>query len=396
MSAFAGVRGTGNWGTDERPKNFREAILWANPNGSAPLTALLARARKESVDDPEFSWWTEKLEPVRISINYTTGYSTTDTASLVVDADALKLVPGDVLQVEMTEVAGYTNEFVLVSSVTSDTVLSIKRGVANTTAKPILDGVYLTKIGNAHQEGSGGPDISSRNPTKATNYCQIFKTAVGITGTAAKTRARTGDAFKNDKKRKMFDHSADLEMAFLFGKPYEDTSGTYPKRYTGGLRYFLSTNVTIFTTSPTEDTLLNAIYPVFNYSKDSEAGDERIVLAGNGFLNELNKLARNSSSTRINFDGTLKVYGMNLQKWVTPQGTFGVKTHPLMNLHGKYSYSAFIIDPTNLVYRPLRDTKFKDNTQANDEDQEEGIWLTEAGLEVHHEYTMGYLGNFII
>lgn len=26
--AVAGLRGTGDWGTDERPKNFREMILW--------------------------------------------------------------------------------------------------------------------------------------------------------------------------------------------------------------------------------------------------------------------------------------------------------------------------------------------------------------------------------
>lgn len=26
--AVAGLRGTGDWATDERPKNFREMILW--------------------------------------------------------------------------------------------------------------------------------------------------------------------------------------------------------------------------------------------------------------------------------------------------------------------------------------------------------------------------------
>lgn len=55
MAAVAGLRGTGDWGTDERPKNFREYILWRNPNGDTPLTALMAKTGKESVDDPEFS-----------------------------------------------------------------------------------------------------------------------------------------------------------------------------------------------------------------------------------------------------------------------------------------------------------------------------------------------------
>jgi hypothetical protein len=394
-TAFAGLRGSGSWGTDERPKSFREMILWANPNGSAPLTALMAKMKKEGVDDPEFNWWEETLSLVRIQVNYGTTYISTDT-TLTIDADGLKLVAGDVLQVEKTEVAtSYSNELLVVSSVTSDTVIVVKRGQADTTAGEIADNCYLTKIGNVYEEGSTSPNVSQRNPTKLTNYCQIFKTAVGLTNTAKETKVRTGDGWANDKKRKMFDHSVAMELAFMFGIPYEDTTGTFPKRFTGGLRHFIETNVTIFTTTPTEDTLLDAIYPVFNYNVGG-AGDERIVLAGNGFLNSLNKLARNSDSTRINFQGTIDVYGMRLQKWVTPQGTFAVKTHPLMNQHGKYTYSAFVIDPTGLIYRPLRDTKFEDNIQANDADYRKGQWLTEAGLEIHHEETMAYIGNFVV
>lgn len=393
MSAFAGLRGSGDWGTDERPKNFRELILWANPNGSAPLTALMAKMAKESVDDPEFSWWQEKLLPTRLSINDSTGYTTTNT-TLTILADGLKLVPGDLLMLEKTEVAVLDNEIVQVSAVTSDTVIVVKRGRANTTPTAIADGAYFTKIGSAFEEGSLSPDISQRNPTKSTNYCQIFKTTVGITGTAEKIKIRTGDGWKQDKKRKSFDHSVDMEMAFLYGVPYEDTSGTKPKRFTGGLRSFITTNVTLFATTPTEDTILAALYPVFDYSKDSSAGDQRVVFAGNGALNTLNKLARGSGTSQLRvLNETVKIYGMNLQRWVMPQGELAIKTHPLMNLHGRFTNCMFVIDPTNIKYRPLRDTSFKDNTQANDSDSRQGYWLTEAGIEVQHEYTMAYLAN---
>lgn len=54
--AVAGLRGTGDWGTDERPKNFREYILWRRPNGMAPLTALLSKMKSEKSNDPEFAW----------------------------------------------------------------------------------------------------------------------------------------------------------------------------------------------------------------------------------------------------------------------------------------------------------------------------------------------------
>jgi hypothetical protein len=393
--AFAGLRGTGSWGTDERPKNFREMILWLNPNGSAPLTALLAKAKKESVNDPEFNWWEEKQSAIRVQINFTTGYSTTATSAVIV-ADALRLVKGDILLVEKTEDAAYTNEIIeIVNTPPNDTTIEFSRGAANTTAAPILNSVFLTKIGSVFEEGSAKAEKSTRNPTKLFNYCEIFKTGMGLTNTTKETFARTGDPWKNDKVRRSFDHSVDLESAFLFGKKYETTGVLgFPKRFTGGLRQFITTNVKIFTTTPTEDAFLDAVYKVWDYN--TGAGNERIMLAGNGFLNSLNKLARNSASTRVNFDGTIKIYGMELQKWVLPQGTLGVKTHPLMNTHGRFTNSAFVIDPTGLIYRPLRDTKFEDKIQIPGTDAQEAQWITECGLEVHHEVTMAYIGNFVV
>lgn len=50
---FLGMRGTGDWVVDQRPKNWREQILYLYPNGMAPLTALLSKMKSEKVDDPE-------------------------------------------------------------------------------------------------------------------------------------------------------------------------------------------------------------------------------------------------------------------------------------------------------------------------------------------------------
>lgn len=393
--AFAGLRGTGSWGTDERPKNFREGILWLNPNGSAPVTALMAKARKQSVNDPEFNWWEETLDNVRLSVNDGTGFTATST-TITVDSGGLLLRPGDILLVEQTETATYDEEFMEVSSVTNDTTIVVKRGQAGTTATGIADDTFLSRVGSAHEEGSSLPTISQRNPTKVTNYCQIFRTVYGATLTADATFARTGDAFKTDKKRKMFDHHNKMEWAFLFGVGYEDTTGDFPKRYTKGLRTFITTNAKIYTTSPDEDDFLDTISPIFNYAKDSMAGNERMVMAGNGFLNNLNKMARNSSSTQIQQDGTLKVYGMELTRYVLPQGTLAVKTHPLMSTHPRFKNSAFFLDFSNLTYRPLRDTKHKDHVESPGEDAIKGHWITEAGLMCEHEKTMAYVGNFVV
>lgn len=401
--AVAGLRGTGDWGTDERPKSFREMILRRNPNGRAPLTALMSKMRKESVDDPQFSWWEEAHNPIRLLVN---GAVTTAQVTVTIDGgDAQDLVAGDVLLVEKTETTAYDNEIIVVSAVASSTQFTVTRGQAGTTAGTIVDNSYLTKIGNVFSEGSTSPNSSTRNPTKYTNYCQIFKTSYELTNTAVKNKVRTGDPLKNDKIRKMFDHSVALEFASLFGKPYETTGANgKPLRYTGGLMHFLATAyaagdtscMTIWTTTPTEDEFVNAVYKVWDYEAEG-AGNERIVLAGNGFLNSLNRLARSATNTRINFNGTVDVYGMKLQEWVFPQGTLYIRTHPLMNVHPRFTNSAFVINPGAVRWRPHtdRDTKHQDNIQANDADTRKGQWITEGGCEFNHMVTMTYLGNFI-
>ena len=399
--AVAGLRGTGDWATDERPKSFREYILWRNPNGQAPLTALLSKMKSEKVDDPEFNWWEEELNAVRVDINLVGGFSTTATSLTITDGDqdGNDFVPGDVLLVEKAITSTYDHELIVVSSVTSATVIVVQRAAAGTTAAPIADDTFLTKIGNVHEEGSASPNSSTRNPTKLNNYCQIFKTAYRITNTAKLTKTRTGDPLKNDKKRKMFDHSVALELAFLFGKRNESTgAGGKPLRFTGGLLYMLSqyasTRIKAYTTTPTETNLLDDVYPIWDY--DSEAGSERVAFCGNGMLNSLNKLAKNSSSTRINFDGFISVYGMRLQRWVFPQGEIFFKSHPLFNTHGRFTNDAFIFDPGAIRYRYIRDTAMQDNIQANDADEQKGQWLTECGLELQHAKTSKWLSNFVV
>lgn len=397
MGAFAGLRGTGDWATDERPKNFREMILWRNPNGSAPLTALLSKMASEKVDDPEFNWWEEELKPVRLQTDGV--MNTTTTTVFVVDAEtatisgALNLVIGDLLQVEAAAETSTPYEIVRVNGVASDTTFDVLRAQAGTSAAAIPDGSRITKIGNVFAEGTLSPNVSQRNPTKKTNYCQIFKTAYEITKTAELTRTRTGDPLKNDKKRKMFDHSTAMEFAFIFGKAFETTgSNGKPMRFTGGIRHFLSSNLTFFTTTPTETTFLNAVQPVFDF--DAGGGSERIVFCGNGALTSLNRLAKNGMQVRT--DQVVTLYGMKLQRWILPQGELLLRTHPLFNVHGRYTYSMLGIDGAALKYRYVRDTKMEDNIQANDADERKGQWLSECGLELHHERTMFYIGNFVL
>lgn len=399
MPAILGLRGTGDFGTDERPKSFRETILWREPNGEAPLTALMSKMRKGSLTDPEHSWWEEDLEVVRLSLNDGTGMVAGDTA-VVVDSGAYNLVPGDLLMVEIesTETTGYTAEIVKVTAVSSDTAFTVTRGYGGTTAAAIADNTFFLKIGSVFPEGSNSPNSSTRNPTKLFNYAQIWKTSYEHTETAKRTKFRTGDPVKNDKIRRMFDHSVSLELSTLFGVRSETTgSNGQPERSMGGLLYMLQQyhgtgGFKRYTGPVTYNTFLDDVYKVFDYSiRGAGSGNERLVLCGNGALNEMNKFL--TASGQVQFSEVVKVYGMDLTKIVLPQGTLYLKTHPLMNRHPVFTYSAFIINPPGLMWRALRETKSQDNIQAPDADSQKGQWLTEGLVEFNHLQTFKYLGN---
>lgn len=405
MAAIAGLRGTGDWGTDERPKNFREMIMFRNPNGASPIFALMSRVQKESVDDPEFAWWDEPNDIVRLQV---AGALSSSATEVVVDSSdpssgspgivygtALNLKPGDLLLVEpAADNATYNHEIIEVVSVTSATTFSVRRGAAGTTPASISNDIFLTLVGSAFGEGTGSPTASSRNPIKYSNYTQIFKDVYEITGTAGQTRARTGNLLANEKKRKAFDHSRAIEMAILWGQKSETTDDNgKPKRTMDGIRKFVG-NTTVFGSATTISTFLDAVYPVFDF--ESPAGDSRIGFCGNVALNELNKMIQIDTNTQIQFGGRIQVYGMEFNKFIMPQGTLFLKSHPLLNRHALYRSSMYIIDFAALRYRPLRnrDTKFQDNIQNKGEDVVRGQWMTECGLEVRYGgLTCAYLGN---
>ncbi len=406
MSGVAGLRGSGDWGTDERPKNFREGILRFNPRGTAPIFALTSKAGEKTVDDPEYAWWCEGNVLIRLQVNG--ALASGDTIVTVDSADptittlganlgtATNLKPGDVLLVEPTsDNATFNHELIEVDTVLSDTQFTARRGAGGTSAASISNDVFLTVIGSAYAEGTGVPRAVTRNPTKNNNYIQIFKDTYELTGTADNTNTRTNNGYSEDKKRKSFKHASDIEWTIMWGRKAETTGDNgKPKRFMGGLREFIpSTNVTVFSSPVTPSSLLDALAPVFDF--DTGAGDQRIGFAGNQALIELSKIFANE--VVYNVQGTVKNYGMDFTEFRMPNGSLMLKSHPLLSRHGLYKKSMFILDFDAIKYvkqkgRP--DGTPKDDVQNKDEDVRRGFIQSDAGLMVDYGgLTSAYLGN---
>ena len=406
MTAIAGLRGTGDWGTDERPKDFRNSILWVNPNGSAPIFALTGRTKKKVKTDPEFSWWAEPNNLVRLQV--AGALLSSDTLVTVDSSDpaaatlgiayggALHLKPGDHLLVEpSSDAAAFTQEVVEVTQVLSNTQFMISRGAQGTTPDAIGNDAFLLLIGSAYGEGTDAPSAVSRNPVKYSNYTQIFKDTYELTGTADVTEARTGDPWSNDKKRKSFDHARAIELAMLFGRKHEGTDANgKPKRTMGGLREQVA-NVTVFSSAVTAASFENAIGPAFDF--DLGGGDDtRVAFAGNTALVELAKVIQGETGVTLEKGPVIEMWGMKFREWVTTNGRILFKSHPLMSQHSIYKKSAFIIDfnAINYVHLKNRDTKAKDDVQSKTEDIRKGFFQTECSLMVDGGgLSCAYLGN---
>lgn len=407
MSGVAGLRGTGDWGTDERPKDFRESILFFNPAGTAPLFALSSKAGKKTVTDPEFSWWAESNNLRRLQVNgaLLAGDTTvtvdsadpTSTTMAALYGTATHLKPGDHLLVEKTDQATYDNEIIRVESVLSDTQFTVSRGAQGTTPAAIANDAYLTQIGSAYAEGTGAPPAVSNNPVKFTNYIQIFKDTYELTGTADNTKARTGSAWSNDKKRKLYKHAQDIELSMFFGVSSETTGDNgKPLRTMGGLRQKIpSANTTVFGAAVTAASFADAVAPCFNF--DIGGGDTRIAFCGNTARTELGKVIQGTTGIRMELGNTIKMWGIDFQEFIMPMGRLLLKSHPLLTQHPRYTSSMFIVDFSAVKYTVQRgrpDGMIKDDVQTKDEDVRRGFIQTDCSLALDGGgLTCGYLGT---
>lgn len=418
MSGIAGLRGTGDWGTDERPKSFRENILFFSPNGDAPLFGLTSKAGKKTVTDPEYAWWAESQTLVRllssvsqvstattISINPAADQTSTNMGALYGTATHLK--PGDLLLVEpASDTSTWAPEYLEVVSVASDSSIVVTRGAAGSTPAAIAAAAGLTLIGSAYAEGTPAPRAVNRNPVKFLNFTQIFKNTYELSGTADSTEIRTGNPWSNDKKRKMFDHSRGIEMSMFFGNRSEvtDAATGKPKRTMGGLRtYIPATQQTILTSTSllnsamASNLLIDAFSPVFNF--DMGGGDTRICFMGNSARTTIGKIIQQTTGIKMELGNVIKLWGMNFQELVLPMGRILMKSHPLLNVHPVYTKSAFVLDMAAVKYVALRgrDTQVKDDVQTKDEDLRRGFVQTECSVMIDGGgLSNAYVGNITL
>lgn len=384
MTAITGLRGTGQFSVDFRPTNYRELFTLLEPNGTAPLQALLAMAGSEATDDPKYNHFRDELPDRKLTVNG--AIASTSTGAVVVNSsdDLNFVVAGAVIvNVDTGEVMHAT-----ANANTGTNTITVDRNIGGTTHQ-IADGANLIIAGFADSEGGSSPTAISFDPTTDFNYTQIFKTAVQVSGTLQNTYLRTGDKEQEQLTKALKLHMGDIERAMFFGVRHEaNGSSASPTRYTGGLKNQI-TNVTDGATyGATANTITEKefdrllIEDIFAYG-----ANEKVAFCGARVISNLMEIGKNRwQPTQID-----NAYGVSLSRYTTYAGDLLVYMHPMFRQVPGMDQEMIVLDMAELKYRYMqgRDTQLIRDIQAPDFDGVKHMYQTECGLEmtqakVHH------------
>jgi hypothetical protein len=380
MAAIQGLRGTGQFGTDFRPTNYRELFTLLEPNGTAPLQALLAMTSSEGTDDPKYNHFRDELPDRTIVVN---GALNNSATTLTFDHDADDegfLVKGTVIHNHTTG----ENLLVTADANTSANTVAISRGFGGSTAAAVADNEVLSIAGFADQEGGTAPTAISFDPSTDFNFTQIFKTAVQVTGTLQNTYLRTGDKEQEQLTKALKLHMGDIERAFFFGTRAEANSSTAsPTRSTGGLMSLITNITDCASATATTNKMTEKEFDRFLVEDIFAYGsNEKVAFAGPRCISNMMEIGKNRWQP-VQIDNA---YGVAFTRYTTFAGDLLVYMHPMFRQISALAQEMIILDMNHLNYRYMngRDTQLIRDVQSNDFDGVKHMYMSECGLEMTH------------
>lgn len=392
MAAIQGLRGSGEFSSDFRPKNYRELYTLLEPQGNAPLNALLAMGSSEATDDSEFKNFRDELPDRKMKVNGAVASTSTTTITLDASDDNKFAINGSIV------INSTTGEVMHVTADTTGTTLTATRNIGG-TAHQIADNADLFIAGYAASEGGSAPTAISFDAVVANNFCQIFRTAFSVSNTLNSTHLRTGDKMDEAMTKALKLHMSDIERAMLFGVKHESNGSTaQPTRFTGGLINSLTNVVDINSdfasyggtgagqmTEEGFDSLL--ISTIFKYGSS-----QKIAFVGENVANQLQQIGKDRWQP-TSVEGS---YGVSLTKYSSFAGDLMVHLHPQFRQIPGMKNAMLVVDFPFLSYRYLqgRDTQLLENRQAPDLDAVLSEYMTECGLELLQDKTHAYIKNW--
>jgi hypothetical protein len=358
---------TGDLATDiinqsQRVIDMDDKIAELEPSAS-PLVVLLKKLRRVQAISPKVEWLENQLMP-----RYDTLSAAAASGATAIPAThASYFRVGDVVR-DTT-----TGEAMEVTGV-SAAGIGVNRAIgALSVASAIASSDELFIVSNVNAEGASLRTIKTVQLANLSNFCEIVRTPLGITGTEAASKLYGGPDRNRLQALAAIEHMRDWEHISFFGAQKQDTTTAgAPKRFAGGLVEYIATNVTSAVGTLTETAFQTFLRSGFRYGSDRKTlfASPLVVTAIEGFAR--NTLRSNPSSDHAS------TFGVQMQTYVAGQGVVDIVMERAWNDSTTYRGWAFLVDMDAAEWHYLRDTKLLENRQANDADKLEDEYLTEA------------------
>ena len=368
-----------------------DKIMLLEPN-KHPLVSLLTNVGKvydgkawkgsgmlkAPTGNPEFSWFEDFYGGRYCAVNAGGGYAASGAITITVDGagtnSAYIFTVGDIVK------NAETGENMLVDTVASGTTITIAAGgraFGTTVAAAGTDDDGLFLVGNVSEENAGARNVNTTRSSKETNYTQIFKTSITVSGTEREANLYGGPDLTYLRAKMGTQHALDIERMFWWGEKKLDTSGTmgHPRRATGGILEWIAASGAY--TQDAGGTLTETELNTFLREGFTYGSDSKVMFVGGLVLQVINQFAQ----TKIEMRPIEKSYGMQIGKWVTAFGEVNLIHNPLFV--EAYAGVGFLLDMDCFKYRYMnnRDTKLFTNVQSPDVDGQIDQYVTEVGLQ---------------
>jgi len=425
---FVGLRGTSDLATHEDPDAWRLGILRLFPNGMMPLTGLTALMKSEKVPNAHYHWWTKTLSLQRATLQ---GSGIHEDAACGDPYDAADdYAAGTTVYAKITLAAAkeFREGYQVLIRLSTDYANDINAKItgifpidatyasvacrlleADGSARMTSDMSFadtMLAIGSINPQGGTRPEAIGIAPVELESYTQIFRDSLDLTRTLMETKLRTANAYLEAKKDALELHGIGMEKAFLWGVGSVGVGANgKPETTTSGLLYWIRTYGTVqdYVSDPGasyagktwleggEQWLDEHFEEIFRYGSS-----ERLAFCGSGALLGLQRLIKDLGMFTLTSKTTS--WGTKVLEWITPFGTITFKTHPLFSYEATNRHSMVVIEPKNLRYRYITDTRFAPDIMfgkggGTGKDGKEEDFLTEAGLEIHFPETTGFLNG---
>jgi hypothetical protein len=358
---------TGDLATDiinqsQRVIDMDDRIGDLEPSAS-PLVVLLKKLRRVQAISPKVEWLENQLMP---------RYDTLSAAAAS-GATAIPATHPTYFRVGDFVRDTTTGEGLEVTGV-SASAIGVNRAIgALSTASAIASSDELFIVSNVNAEGASLRTIKTVQLANLSNFAEIVRTPLGITGTEAASKLYGGPDRNRLQAHAAIEHMRDWEQISFFGAKKEDTTTSgAPKRFAGGLIEYIATNVT-----PAVGTLTETAFQTFLRTGFRYGSQRKILFASPLVVSAIEGFARSTIKTSGSEDRA-NTFGVQMQTYVAGQGIVDIVMERAWNDSTTYKGYAFLVDMDAAEWHYLRDTKLLENRQANDADKLEDEYLTEA------------------